>query len=138
MKKNPVSAQVHSINVSGALRSVLFAGRRVTTGFFKTALQGQVCANRLGLEGDAKADLTVHGNQRKRCTSTHANTTQVGSVAGRSAAVTGQLWGTITSEGCWKATSASATYSRSAQSPCKFGSPEVHASSCRFVPEGLT
>ena len=65
MKGDPVFPQVHSVNVSGALRSVLFAGRRVTTGFFKTALQGHVCANRLGLEGDAQADLTVHGGPEK-------------------------------------------------------------------------
>lgn len=65
MKSRPVLSQVHSVNVSGALQSVFFAGHRVTTGFFKTALQEKVYAHKLGLEGDAQADLTVHGGPEK-------------------------------------------------------------------------
>ena len=57
--------RVHSVNVSGALRRVSYAGRWVTTGFFKTALHGVAYAHKLGLKGDAQADLSVHGGPDK-------------------------------------------------------------------------
>ena len=59
------SPRVHSVNVSGALRNVLFAGRRVATGFFKSPLHEQAYAHTLGLRGDAQADLSVHGGPEK-------------------------------------------------------------------------
>ena len=65
MQRRLASPRVHSVNVSGALRSALFAGTRVTTGFFKTALHGAVYAHKLGLQGDAQADLSVHGGLDK-------------------------------------------------------------------------
>ena len=58
-------ATVTSINVSGALRAIPFAGTTVTTGFFKSAVAGAVSARRLGMEGDAQADLSVHGGLDK-------------------------------------------------------------------------
>jgi MOSC domain-containing protein YiiM len=57
--------QVHSINVSGGLRKVEFAGQTVITGFFKTPVSGKVHAHQLGLEGDAQGDLRVHGGPDK-------------------------------------------------------------------------
>ena len=56
---------VHSINVSGALRSVPFAGETITTGFFKSAVNGDAHARQLGIEGDAQGDLSVHGGPDK-------------------------------------------------------------------------
>lgn len=58
-------AQVQSINVSGGLREVEFAGQIVTTGFFKSPVSGKICARQLGLEGDAQGDLRVHGGLDK-------------------------------------------------------------------------
>ena len=65
MTRNSVPPRVHSVNVSGELRSVSFAGRTVTTGFFKTALDQKAHAHKFGLEGDAQADLSVHGGPEK-------------------------------------------------------------------------
>ncbi len=65
MNTEPVKPRVHSVNVSGALRSVSYAGRNFTTGFFKTALHGLAFAHKLGLQGDAQADLSVHGGPDK-------------------------------------------------------------------------
>ncbi len=59
------TAKVHSINVSGELRDVPFAGQIVTTGFFKSAVEGAVFAHKLGLSGDAQGDLSVHGGLDK-------------------------------------------------------------------------
>jgi MOSC domain-containing protein YiiM len=60
-----IKTKVESINLSGAIKEVLFAGQLVTTGFFKSAVEGAVFAHRLGLEGDAQADLSVHGDVGK-------------------------------------------------------------------------
>jgi MOSC domain-containing protein YiiM len=57
-------ARIHSINVSD-IREVTFYGEIVTTGIFKEPVAGLVEANSLGLEGDAQADLTVHGGPEK-------------------------------------------------------------------------
>ncbi len=65
METEPMSASVLSVNVSGALRSISVAGTSVTTGFFKTAVDCAVYARRLGLDGDAQADLSVHGGPEK-------------------------------------------------------------------------
>ncbi len=65
MSSKPATPKVHSVNVSGPLRSVFYAGRWVTTGFFKTALHEEACAQKLGLKGDLQADLSVHGGPEK-------------------------------------------------------------------------
>ncbi len=63
--KSGSQARVHSINLSGELRDVQFAGRRVITGFFKSAVRGPAFVHKLGLDGDAQADLSVHGGLDK-------------------------------------------------------------------------
>jgi MOSC domain-containing protein YiiM len=65
MNSESVKPWVHSVNVSGPLRTLNFAGTEVTTGFFKTARPGVAYARKLGLEGDAQADLSVHGGPEK-------------------------------------------------------------------------
>lgn len=65
MHADPRTARVQSINVSGALRRVPFAGHTVMTGFFKNALSGMAYAQRLGIRGDAQGDLSVHGGLEK-------------------------------------------------------------------------
>jgi len=57
-------AQTYSIKVSG-MREVLFAGRIVTTGIYKQPIHGEVSVGKLGVAGDAQADLTVHGGLDK-------------------------------------------------------------------------
>ncbi len=58
-------ARVHSINVSGDLREVEFAGQRISTGIFKAPVIGAIFAGQLGLQGDAQGDLRVHGGLDK-------------------------------------------------------------------------
>lgn len=53
-----------SVNV-GLPRKVLWKGRTVVTGIFKEPVAGRVTVNRLNLEGDRQADLTVHGGPDK-------------------------------------------------------------------------
>ncbi len=65
MGSEPVLARVRSINVSGALRTVPYAGTWVTTGFFKSPTNRPVLAHKFGLDGDAQADLSVHGGPEK-------------------------------------------------------------------------
>lgn len=65
MQTRAETATVHSVNVSGALRSVWFAGGQIETGFFKSPITGRAHAHRLGLAGDAQADLSVHGGPEK-------------------------------------------------------------------------
>ena len=55
---------VVSVNVS-PVRSVLVKGRRVATAIGKRGVDGDVAVLPLGLEGDAQADLTVHGGLSK-------------------------------------------------------------------------
>jgi MOSC domain-containing protein YiiM len=52
--------RVESVNV-GRPREVLWKGRIVRTGIFKEPVAGRVGVRRLNLEGDAQADLKVHG-----------------------------------------------------------------------------
>ena len=47
------------------LRSVRFAGHMVTTGFFKSAVNGAAHVRKLGVVGDAQGDLNVHGGLDK-------------------------------------------------------------------------
>ena len=53
-----------SVNV-GLPRSVQWAGRTITTGIFKQAIQGAVSLDLLNFVGDGQADLTVHGGPDK-------------------------------------------------------------------------
>jgi MOSC domain-containing protein YiiM len=46
-------------------KTVVFKGRVVETGIFKTPVEGQVKLTKLNLDGDAQADLTVHGGPDK-------------------------------------------------------------------------
>jgi len=53
-----------SVNV-GQPREVIWHGKPVTTGIFKEPIDGPVMARKLNLDGDAQADLTVHGGADK-------------------------------------------------------------------------
>ena len=53
-----------SVNV-GRPRTVLWQGKKVRTGIFKTPIGGTVGMTRLNLEGDGQADLRVHGGEDK-------------------------------------------------------------------------
>lgn len=44
---------------------VSFGGKVITTGIFKSALDGSVAVKRSNLAGDGQADLTVHGGRNK-------------------------------------------------------------------------
>lgn len=59
-----MASKVISVNV-GLPRNVIWKGRPVTTSIFKMPLKGAVRVQRLGLEGDKQADLTVHGGLDK-------------------------------------------------------------------------
>src|SRR5262249_16288220 len=48
-----------SVNAA-TLQNVPYRGRTVMTGIFKEPLKGRIKAQRLGLEGDRQADLSVH------------------------------------------------------------------------------
>lgn len=56
--------KVLSVNV-GLPRQMVLAGRVVTTGIFKAPVSGRVKVRKLNLEGDAQADLSVHGGPNK-------------------------------------------------------------------------
>jgi len=49
----------------GVPRTILREGGEVSTGIFKSPVQNRVRMNRLNLEGDQQADLSVHGGQDK-------------------------------------------------------------------------
>lgn len=53
-----------SLNV-GMPRTVQYNGEPVTTGIFKEPVQGAVMLRKLNLDGDAQADLSVHGGTSK-------------------------------------------------------------------------
>jgi MOSC domain-containing protein YiiM len=57
-------ASVVSVNV-GLVRAVEWQGQEFSTGIFKTPVKGPVRVETLGLQGDAQADLTVHGGKEK-------------------------------------------------------------------------
>jgi MOSC domain-containing protein YiiM len=50
---------------AGLPRQVTWQGRSVTTGIFKEPVTGSAMLRTLNLEGDAQADLTVHGGVTK-------------------------------------------------------------------------
>jgi MOSC domain-containing protein YiiM len=52
--------EVVAVNVS-PVRTMAMSDGEVPTGIFKEPVEGRVAVRRLGLEGDAQADLTVHG-----------------------------------------------------------------------------
>lgn len=56
--------KILSINV-GLPRQVVSEGNSVTTGIYKSPIQGRVRVNRLNIEGDAQGDLSVHGGPNK-------------------------------------------------------------------------
>jgi MOSC domain-containing protein YiiM len=56
--------RIVSVNV-GLPREVDWKGKRVRTGIFKQPIAGRAVARRLDLDGDAQADLTVHGGADK-------------------------------------------------------------------------
>ena len=59
-----MTASLISVNV-GLPRTVQWRGQPVTTGIFKSPVEGSVALRRLNLEGDRQADLTVHGGSTK-------------------------------------------------------------------------
>lgn len=56
--------KVVSVNV-GIPRQVVSAAKRVTTGIFKSPVSGRITVQKLNLQGDAQADLSVHGGPSK-------------------------------------------------------------------------
>ncbi len=56
--------QVISVNV-GQPRQVEWKNKIVSTGIFKTPVQGRITVRKLNLDGDRQADLTVHGGPDK-------------------------------------------------------------------------
>ena len=56
--------KVLSVNV-GLPRLAEYVGEPVATGIFKSAVEGRVKVGQFNLEGDAQADLTVHGGPQK-------------------------------------------------------------------------
>jgi MOSC domain-containing protein YiiM len=53
-----------SLNV-GRPRLVVWDGQTVSTGIYKTPVEGRVMLRTLNLDGDRQADLTVHGGRTK-------------------------------------------------------------------------
>jgi MOSC domain-containing protein YiiM len=58
------SPRVLSVNV-GAVREVRWRGRRVTTGIWKSPVEGRVALRGVNLAGDDQADRSVHGGPDK-------------------------------------------------------------------------
>jgi len=56
--------KIISLNV-GRPRLVVWEGRSVSTGIYKTPVEGRVMLRTLNLDGDRQADLTVHGGRSK-------------------------------------------------------------------------
>ena len=61
---NTLSLKLISVQV-GVPRKVLRNGEEVSTGIFKAPVQNRIRMNRLNLEGDQQADLSVHGGRDK-------------------------------------------------------------------------
>ncbi len=60
----PGMIKIQSVNV-GMPRQVVLEGQELATGIYKTPVSGRVKVSRLNLEGDAQADLRVHGGPNK-------------------------------------------------------------------------
>jgi MOSC domain-containing protein YiiM len=56
--------KIVSVNV-GLPREISWHGRPVRTGIYKEPVRGPVAARKRNLDGDAQADLTVHGGEEK-------------------------------------------------------------------------
>src|SRR5215207_8822594 len=56
--------KIISLNVARP-RLVMWEGQSVSTGIFKTPVEGRVMLRKLNLDGDRQADLTVHGGRTK-------------------------------------------------------------------------
>ncbi|MCU1243493.1 MAG: hypothetical protein JWO71_4219 [Candidatus Acidoferrum typicum] len=56
--------KIVSLNV-GLPRDVMWHGRVVTTGIYKSPVEGRIILRTLNLDGDGQADLTVHGGEYK-------------------------------------------------------------------------
>jgi MOSC domain-containing protein YiiM len=56
--------KIVSVNI-GLPRTVTWKGKVVTTGIFKSPVEGRVGMHALNLVGDGQADLTVHGGRSK-------------------------------------------------------------------------
>ena len=56
--------KIISLNV-GRPRLVVWEGQAVSTGIYKTPVEGRVMLRKLNLDGDRQADLTVHGGPTK-------------------------------------------------------------------------
>ena len=56
--------KVISINV-GMPKEIVYDGRAIQTGIFKSAVPGRIPVTALNLKGDGQADLTVHGGPSK-------------------------------------------------------------------------
>ena len=56
--------KIISLNV-GRPRLVVWDGQTVSTGIYKTPVEGRVMLRTLNLDGDRQADLTVHGGRNK-------------------------------------------------------------------------
>ena len=56
--------QLESVNL-GQARPLLTGGRKILTAIGKRVVAGPVAVNRLGLQGDEQADLSVHGGLDK-------------------------------------------------------------------------
>ena len=56
--------KIISLNV-GRPRLVMWEGQAVSTGIYKTPVEGRVMLRTLNLDGDRQADLTVHGGLSK-------------------------------------------------------------------------
>jgi len=56
--------KILSVNI-GLPRQIVSGGKSVTTGIFKTPVHHRVKVGKLNLEGDAQADLSVHGGPNK-------------------------------------------------------------------------
>jgi MOSC domain-containing protein YiiM len=56
--------QVVSVNVSMPVEA-MHEGKKVSTGIFKSPVQGTIAVTKLNLGGDGQADLTVHGGVDK-------------------------------------------------------------------------
>ena len=59
-----VNTKLISVNV-GLPREVKWKNKMVTTAIFKEPVEGRVTVNTLNIEGDAQADLEVHGGPSK-------------------------------------------------------------------------
>jgi MOSC domain-containing protein YiiM len=64
MDREKPKMQLVSVSV-GLPREVTWHGINVSTGIFKTPVEGRVALRKLNLDGDRQADLTVHGGENK-------------------------------------------------------------------------